>query len=435
MGKKIDALGAILNKRATPIDSSLQEGQQPQSVIKPKVDEKPFSERVEGAKPIVPPANNNPQVANTNTGQGQSVPVVQQQPAQQPVAAPQQPVAQPPQPQQVKKSDYTFYSMTDTPDNAVNANDIERLTGYQLEKTPQQQEAEKKRQLDYEAMQRLMDEEIKRREPENEKEREQREKREKRRLLWASIGDGISALANLHFTTQDAPHAYNDKDGMLQRHQALLDRMQKERKENRDKYLEYVLKRAQLSDNEARRQDDDQARKQNAIMTAQRMKMQEEEHAWQRDLAGAKIAGAEADAQNKKAIADAQAAVQQAKIDLLNAKTETERTIRKKNLAIAFRNLKDAQSNSIRAAKMRNENIGEFFAYDKNGGKHTFSSGESAEMFAREQGTWVDDYANETTTGYAKDKYGEPKPVTTTKRVVKGGHSRNPKKWASGLHL
>lgn len=429
MGKKIDALGAILNKRATPIDSSLQEGQQPQSVIKPKADEKPFSERVEGAKPIVPPANNNPQVANTNVGQ--SAPVVQQ-PPQQPVAAPQQPVAQPPQPQQVKKSDYTFYSMTDTPDNAVNANDIERLTGYQLEKTPQQQEAEKKRQLDYEAMQRLMDEEIKRREPENEKEREQREKREKRRLLWASIGDGISALANLHFTTQDAPHAYNDKDGMLQRHQALLDRMQKERKENRDKYLEYVLKRAQLSDNEARRQDEDQARKQNAIMTAQRMKMQEEEHAWQRDLAGAKIAGAEADAQNKQAIADAQAAVQQAKIDLYKAKTKTEKTTAEKNLAIAMRNLRDAQSNSIKAAKMRDESRGEFIAYDKNGNKHYFSSAAAQERFSREQGTWVDDYVNTTSTtkGAMADKN-----TTTTKRVVKGGHSRNPKKWASGLHL
>lgn len=428
MGKKIDALGAILNKRATPIDSSLQEGQQPQSVIKPKADEKPFSERVEGAKPIVPPANNNPQVANTNVGQ--SAPVVQQ-PPQQPVAAPQQPVAQPPQPQQVKKSDYTFYSMTDTPDNAVNANDIERLTGYQLEKTPQQQEAEKKRQLDYEAMQRLMDEEIKRREPENEKEREQREKREKRRLLWASIGDGISALANLHFTTQDAPHAYNDKDGMLQRHQALLDRMQKERKENRDKYLEYVLKRAQLSDNEARRQDEDQARKQNAIMTAQRMKMQEEEHAWQRDLAGAKIAGAEADAQNKKAIADAQAAVQQAKIDLLGAKTATERTTAKKNLAIALRNFSDAQSNRIKAAKMKDGNEKEFTAYDKKGNKHYFSSAAAQERYAREQGTWVDDYVNTTST--KNDMLG--KPVTTTKRVAKGGHSRNPKKWASGLRL
>ncbi len=432
MGKKIDALGAILNKRATPIDSSLQEGQQPQSVIKPKADEKPFSERVEGAKPIVPPANNNPQAANTNVGQ--SAPVVQQpqQQPQQPVAAPQQPVAQPPQPQQIKKSDYTFYSMTETPDNAVNANDIERLTGYQLEKTPQQQEAEKKRQLDYEAMQRLMDEEIKRREPENEKEREQREKREKRRLLWASIGDGISALANLHFTTQDAPHAYNDKDGMLQRHQALLDRMQKERKENRDKYLEYVLKRAQLSDNEARRQDEDQARKQNAIMTAQRMKMQEEEHAWQRDLAGAKIAGAEADAQNKQAIADAQAAVQQAKIDLINAKTKTEKTAAEKNLAIAMRNLRDAQSNSIKAAKMRDESRGEFTAYDKNGNKHYFSSAAAQERYAREQGTWVDDYVNVTSTtkGQSVDQN-----KTTTSKVVKGGHSRNPKKWASGLRL
>lgn len=431
MGKKIDALGAILNKRATPIDSSLQEGQQPQSVIKPKADEKPFSERVEGAKPIVPPANNNPQVANTNVGQ--SAPVVQQpqQQPQQPVAAPQQPVAQPPQPQQIKKSDYTFYSMTETPDNAVNANDIERLTGYQLEKTPQQQEAEKKRQLDYEAMQRLMDEEIKRREPENEKEREQREKREKRRLLWASIGDGISALANLHFTTQDAPHAYNDKDGMLQRHQALLDRMQKERKENRDKYLEYVLKRAQLSDNEARRQDEDQARKQNAIMTAQRMKMQEEEHGWERSLKEAKIAGAEADAKNKEAIAAAQADIQKAKKGLLDAKTDTERTAAKRNLAAAYKAYRDAQSNSIKAAKTKDESRGEFIAYDKNGNKHYFSSAAAQERYAREQGTWVDDYVNTTST--KNDMFG--KPVTTTKRVAKGGHSRNPKKWASGLRL
>lgn len=431
MGKKIDALGAILNKRATPIDSSLQEGQQPQSVIKPKADEKPFSERVEGAKPIVPPANNNPQVINTNTGQGQSAPVVQQ-PPQQPVAAPQQPVAQPPQPQQVKKSDYTFYSMTDTPDNAVSANDIERLTGYQLEKTPQQQEAEKKRQLDYEAMQRLMDEEIKRREPENEKEREQREKREKRRLLWASIGDGISALANLHFTTQDAPHAYNDKDGMLQRHQALLDRMQKERKENRDKYLEYVLKRAQLSDNEARRQDEDQARKQNAIMTAQRMKMQEEEHGWQRDLAEAKIAGAEADAKNKEAIAAAQADIQKAKKDLLDAKTDTERTAAKRNLAAAYKAYRDAQSNSIKAAKTKDESRGEFIAYDKNGNKHYFSSAAAQERFSREQGTWVDDYVNVTSTTKGQNI---DQNKTTTSKVAKGGHSRNPKKWASGLRF
>ena len=80
---------------------------------------------------------------------------------------------------------------------------------------------------------------------------------------------------------------------------------------------------------------------------------------------------------------------------------------------------------------MKNGNEKEFTAYDKKGNKHYFSSAAAQERYAREQGTWVDDYVNTTST--KNDMFG--KPVTTTKRVAKGGHSRNPKKWASDLRF
>lgn len=50
---------------------------------------------------------------------------------------------------------------------------------------------------------------MKRNRPETDAEREQRERREKRNKMFAALGDGISALSNLYFTTKGAPNMYN----------------------------------------------------------------------------------------------------------------------------------------------------------------------------------------------------------------------------------
>lgn len=392
MVKKLDTLGTILNRPA-PIDSSLQ-AQQPQSVVKPA------------------PVEKTPQVATTaqtQAGTTQS--------------------AQPTSPPQQQQTNPLASPIADE----LTAEDVRRYTGYNIDKTPEEQAAEKRRRMNYDEMYKVMDDEIKRSAPEMDAQIKAREKREKRQRLWASIGDGVSALANLYFTGKGAPNMYDKNGGMLKKHNEMLERMKQEREADKERHLNYVMRRAQLENNELDRNLEEQRQRQNAILTARRAKQQEEEHGWKGQLMDAKTKSAEADAKNKEAIANAQAGIQKAKKELVEAQTGAQRTAAKRNLATAQKALSDAQSNRIKANKAKNNNEKEFFAYDKKGNKHAFSSAAAQERFAREQGTWVDDYTNETTTGYAKDRYGETKPVVTTKKVAKGGHSRNPKQWASGL--
>lgn len=403
MVKKLDTLDTILN-RATPIDSSLQ-AQQPQSVVKPA------------------PVEKTPQVATTAQTQATAQPLtttsIQASPT--PTAAPQQ---------GTKQSDYTFYSSTNSPDGAVTADDIRRYTGYNIDKTPEEQAAEKRRRMNYDEMYKVMDDEIKRSAPETDAQIKAREKREKRQRLWASIGDGVSALANLYFTGKGAPNMYDKNGGMLKKHNEMLERMKQEREADKERHLNYVMRRAQLENNELDRGLEEQRQRQNAILAARRAKHQEEAQGWQRELMSAKIDAMQADAENKGTIAAAQAGIQKAKKELLNAQTDAQRTVAKRNLATAQKALSDAQSNRIKANKVKNSNEKEFVAYDKKGNKHSFSSAAAQERFARSEGTWVNDYTNETSTKH--DAY-TGKPVVTTKKVAKGGHSRNPKQWASGL--
>ena len=403
MVKKLDTLGAILKKSTPPIDSSLQP-QQAQSVVKPDT----------------------PQQQTQRT---QAATQAQQQNTQQPLQT-----QTPPTPQQSGQVDHTYIPPIDTPDDTISAEDIRRYTGYNIEKTPQQQEAERRRRLNYDEMYKVMDDEIKRSEPETEEEKKKREKKEKRQLLWASIGDGVSALANLYFTGKDAPNMYDKNGGMVKRHNELVEKMRKEREADRDRHLDYVMRRAQLADRDFDRDFDrdlaEQRSQQSAYLAARRAKQEEEEHGWKGQFMGAKIDAMQADAKNKEAIANAQADIKKAEKELIEAKTEAQKAAAKANLARAVKAYEDAKSNRIKALKMRNGNEKEFFAYDKKGNKHAFSTPAAQERYAREQGTWVNDYTEEVST--KQDQY-TGKPITTKKKAIKGGHAKNPKQWASGL--
>ena len=399
MVKKLDTLGAILKKSTPPIDSSLQT-QQAQSVVKPDTQQQ-------------------------QTQRTQVATQAQQQNTQQPLQT-----QTPPTPQQSGQVEHTYIPPTDTPDDTISAEDIRRYTGYNIEKTPQQQEAERRRRLNYDEMYKVMDDEIKRSEPETEEEKKKREKKEKRQLLWASIGDGVSALANLYFTGKDAPNMYDKNGGMVKRHNELVEKMRKEREADRDRHLDYVMRRAQLADRDSDRDLAEQRSQQSAYLAARRAKQEEEEHGWKKELMGAKINGAEADAKKKQAIADAAKAYEDAKMAFTKAKTDAQKAAAKANLARAAKAYEDAQSNRIRANKTKNGNEKEFFAYDKKGNKHAFSTPAAQERYAREQGTWVNDYTEEVST--KQDQY-TGKPITTKKKAIKGGHAKNPKQWASGL--
>lgn len=75
-------------------------------------------------------------------------------------------------------------------------------------------------------------------------------KRKKREEVFASISDGLSALANLYFTTKGAPNAYNPAYSQSARVKARWDNLEANRAANRKAYIaDYI--RAQQADAEA----------------------------------------------------------------------------------------------------------------------------------------------------------------------------------------
>lgn len=77
----------------------------------------------------------------------------------------------------------------------------------------------------------------------NEKLRQQQERRENRGKIFRAIGDGVSALANLYFTTQGAPAVEYDPRGSLSaRDVARYDKMEALRRE--DEQRQYLREKA-----------------------------------------------------------------------------------------------------------------------------------------------------------------------------------------------
>lgn len=106
--------------------------------------------------------------------------------------------------------------------------------------------------------------------PETAEERAKRERKEKWDKTAAAIGDGISALANLYYTTKGAPNSYDGKNSMSERTRQLYDKLDKDRKENDRWYLNYYMNAAKM-DEEAKRYKDqiDYRDKQDAIKKEQ----------------------------------------------------------------------------------------------------------------------------------------------------------------------
>jgi len=63
-----------------------------------------------------------------------------------------------------------------------------------------------------------------------------RKRRERSQAIVSAIGDGISALSNLYFTTQGSPNAYNASNALSPQFAARRDAMRKEREANKKAY-------------------------------------------------------------------------------------------------------------------------------------------------------------------------------------------------------
>lgn len=92
--------------------------------------------------------------------------------------------------------------------------------------------------------------------PETAEQKAKRERKEKWDKTAAAIGDGISALANLYYTTKGAPNSYDGKNSMSERTRQLYDKLDKDRKENDRWYLNHYMNAAKM-DEDAKRYADE----------------------------------------------------------------------------------------------------------------------------------------------------------------------------------
>ena len=82
--------------------------------------------------------------------------------------------------------------------------------------------------------------------PPTDEELAKEKKKQKREQIFAAIGDGISALSNLFFTTQYAPNMYTGKNTMSERTKVRYDKLMKEREGKEKEYYEGLMRQESL---------------------------------------------------------------------------------------------------------------------------------------------------------------------------------------------
>lgn len=88
--------------------------------------------------------------------------------------------------------------------------------------------------------------------PPTPEELEKERKKQKREVIFAAIGEGISAMSNLYFTTQYAPNAFDPSQGMAATTKARFDHLKKEREQNQREYMEGFMRAMKWDADDAR---------------------------------------------------------------------------------------------------------------------------------------------------------------------------------------
>lgn len=253
--------------------------------------------------------------------------------------------------------------------------------------------------------------------PPTEEELAKERKKQKREQIFAAIGDGISALSNLFFTTQYAPNMYTGKDTMSERTRVRYDRLVKEREGKEKEYYEGLMRAKQADAEEADRERkwqrqlgiDDYNRKRNDAKDERDKQMFE----LNLQLQNHKISAAEADAKRKGIEAKYAEELEKAKVETEKARGTAQRA--------------GASASNARANYYNNGGgsgkAGEYPWYDSEGNKHFAHSYEAMRQNAIDNGTWNE----ETQVSTTDVKSGRGKTVKTSETTKPGkGHSSKP---------
>lgn len=211
----------------------------------------------------------------------------------------------------------------------------------------------------------------------SDEERRKIERKKKRDKLFSAIGDGVSALSSLYFTTQYAPPTYDGNKSSTSRTNARYDKLLGEFDTNKKDYYNSYAKLLALQAAADNRDNINIRSNYKTYLDA----------LWRDKEARRKAEEKDKDREAKKYIAD--------------KNNETKKEVAEKK----------GSGGSGRGGKRA-----EYVAYDKDGNPHYFTSKAAQEQFAKQQGTW--EYGS--STGYKLDENG------TKQRVSSGGYARTP---------
>lgn len=290
--------------------------------------------------------------------------------------------------------------------NPQTETDVEHVTP-----VPEQQTAPEKKKLSYVEMFQQMSPYT----PPTKEELEKERKRQKREAIFAAIGEGISAMSNLYFTTQYAPNAYDPTQGMAATTKARFDKLKKEREDNQRQYMDGYF-RAMKMDAEDERDD------RNWQHTLEREKVTDH----YKEAADAR---AQAKADRDAAMAELRMRLMEGRITQQEAAAEAKKI--EADYADAYWQSRINKNNYRRpigsGSRGGSGRPGEYPWYDADGNKHYAHSYEAMRQNAIDHGIWSEATQQSTTEREQKDRRGRAKGTTssTTTKPAKG-HSEKP---------
>lgn len=248
--------------------------------------------------------------------------------------------------------------------------------------------------------------------------RRKREKQERAKKIIAAFSDGASALANLYFTSQYAPNAYNPQHSQIGKVNERIEALKAERQADADRYNNYMLRLGDAQNARAKTLRDMQAQHEAQKLAREKAQRDAEAHNWQALLQADKQREqkGKADRAVQEAIS-AQAEAENAPA-MQQAKLQTEQ---------ARRGSYDASASASRASARAHDrsNPNEFSAWDENGKEHRFRTKDAADRFAKQHGTWQEeDITSSTTTNRDDETNGHSSQTATTTK--KGGQPARP---------
>lgn len=258
------------------------------------------------------------------------------------------------------------------------------------------------------------------------------QKRHRREAVYSALGDGISALSNLYYTSKYAPSTYDPSTSLSKKSNERWQRLVADRKALAQQYYNAQLKAMQADDLQSIRQQNadaneaykrSQAAKNAAIASAQ----QEVAAARaKKDTAAASLALQKLE--YLKQGRPIELATKQAELDLKKAKADNAKREADDRHAVAQstvrRNNASAEKSRSGGSGSGGKSGGGIPWYDSEGNLHHAKTEAEAKQQSKLNGTYVDDYATNTSRMVGED--GKTVGLGTSRKSRSGWHSRKP---------